>query len=469
MDLYNLRRTLSKEEDIIYEVIILGGGIAGLSAATEASNRGKKVLLLEAKPKLGGRIGTWHGKPTGATWCHGTELEEGGVNPIYQKLIEAEKEKKEAAEHVASKRYLGKITCFDKNKKEYPFISIYTVCELIGENGVGQTLKEKFVDFTQKTKENHPVIVGLQKKLNLNFHDPALLDLIAHQLSMLSGGGSLESLSGEAFSGQDEIEYSGDEFRFLPLGWQPLVDSYEKQLESSSNVKVKINSPIVDVRQLKNNTIQVQDKNGVSYVGKVVVNSLPLGVLQSKAINFSPPLPEEPLKKHNAGDLVRIIIEYPPNAILGKNPLYFIDTDEATIRVNNIEKLTGKNQNSLVITYSPHAPRKDDSRAVLQKTLSALVMHQIVINDANPLAVHIEDWGKDSFSLGSFSSPRVPDASVRDLKTSLDSVFENMYFVGEAVSDTPGTVHGAALSGQKAIVALFDNNQPKIDLSKPKV
>ncbi len=40
----------------MYDVIIIGGGAAGLIAAKILSAKGKKILLLEARNQLGGRI-----------------------------------------------------------------------------------------------------------------------------------------------------------------------------------------------------------------------------------------------------------------------------------------------------------------------------------------------------------------------------------------------------------------------------
>jgi phytoene dehydrogenase-like protein len=41
------------------EVIIVGGGLAGLSAAFRLARAGRRVRLFEARPHLGGRTASW--------------------------------------------------------------------------------------------------------------------------------------------------------------------------------------------------------------------------------------------------------------------------------------------------------------------------------------------------------------------------------------------------------------------------
>ncbi|MGI5130400.1 FAD-dependent oxidoreductase [Pseudonocardia sp. CA-107938] len=50
------------------EAVVVGGGIAGVSAAVVLAERGVAVTLLEAAPTLGGRLGAWpHRLPDGST------------------------------------------------------------------------------------------------------------------------------------------------------------------------------------------------------------------------------------------------------------------------------------------------------------------------------------------------------------------------------------------------------------------
>lgn len=49
----------------MFDVIVVGGGVAGLSAATDLAARGRRVLVLEARPQLGGRATAFVDPATG--------------------------------------------------------------------------------------------------------------------------------------------------------------------------------------------------------------------------------------------------------------------------------------------------------------------------------------------------------------------------------------------------------------------
>ena len=67
-------------------VIVIGAGVAGLSAAKALTNLGLEVIVLEGQNRLGGRVRTENlggvAMDLGATWVTGTSLQ----NPVSQYL-----------------------------------------------------------------------------------------------------------------------------------------------------------------------------------------------------------------------------------------------------------------------------------------------------------------------------------------------------------------------------------------------
>src|SRR3954469_756048 len=69
-----------------YEVAVVGGGFAGLSAATALAGRGHRVIVREARPRLGGRAATFTDPATGERVDNGQHLLIGGYVETFRFL-----------------------------------------------------------------------------------------------------------------------------------------------------------------------------------------------------------------------------------------------------------------------------------------------------------------------------------------------------------------------------------------------
>jgi len=71
------------------DVLIVGGGVAGLAAADRLASTGRKVVLLEARPRLGGRVHTILDEPTGHAVELGAEFMQGQPQPLLELIASA--------------------------------------------------------------------------------------------------------------------------------------------------------------------------------------------------------------------------------------------------------------------------------------------------------------------------------------------------------------------------------------------
>src|SRR5215472_12857345 len=75
--------------EICWDVVIIGAGVAGLSAARALAEAGRSVLLLEARNRVGGRVWTRHEIDTTAPVELGAEFIHGQIPQTLELLREA--------------------------------------------------------------------------------------------------------------------------------------------------------------------------------------------------------------------------------------------------------------------------------------------------------------------------------------------------------------------------------------------
>lgn len=74
-----------KSHDGAFDVIVIGGGFAGVTATRELGREGFEVLLLEGRDRLGGRTFTGkfgsHTTEFGGTWIHWAQPHVWAIRP----------------------------------------------------------------------------------------------------------------------------------------------------------------------------------------------------------------------------------------------------------------------------------------------------------------------------------------------------------------------------------------------------
>jgi Flavin containing amine oxidoreductase len=114
--LYSIRCVLLTTSEIDADVIVVGGGAAGLSAAAVLEASGLRVLLLEGRQRLGGRVcASETGIDLGAQWIHG-ERTTTGPHPLLElarcthlKIIKVDYENAVAYDSASGRRIPDKV------------------------------------------------------------------------------------------------------------------------------------------------------------------------------------------------------------------------------------------------------------------------------------------------------------------------------------------------------------------------
>ena len=249
------------------KILVIGAGIAGVTAAQELTEAGHEVTLLEASDRVGGRIKTV--QPTGwplpielgASWVHDTS----------------------ASELAAELAELGVATSpFDYEQSA------------LGTNGEPVDNIDQAVEPAQETVElatawanDQDTDLSLAQAIEQSGAaeetevTPQVLAAVLNGEIATEYGASADELS--AWWGQDEGS-EGDDL-LVTGGYGQLVTSPAKDLT------VKLNHNVSSVRWNESGvTVTHSDSTEESTADRVVV-TVPLGVLKAASIDFDPPLP----------------------------------------------------------------------------------------------------------------------------------------------------------------------------------
>jgi monoamine oxidase len=410
------------------DVIVVGAGAAGLTVARDLTAAGLRVLLLEARRRLGGRIMTHH-TPDGPVEL-GAEFVHGAFEEILGVAALAGLPLRETDRSAAPEPRDGSSLRTDF------FSALDTLLSHAsgGDDESFQHLVDR-VDVDATTKDS-----GLRLVEGYHAADPAKI--------------SVQSLLDNTAA--DERPGAERQFRFA-RGYDGLVTAlFEQAVRALCTVQLGAVATAIAWRQ---GHAVVRTAAGAEFAAPQVVVTVPLGVLKAGMIDFSPRLPgkDDALRRLEMGAAARVSLQFEHDAWAGRDAFSqdgFLFTGEPPFPVWWMSHpaprpvVTGwaGGRHALALATLRETERVG---AALQGLGAALGV------DASRLREELRggfchDWLSDPFARGAYSYAGVGGRHAgTELSAPVDST---LFFAGEATQSDGrnATVHGAIASGQRA-------------------
>ncbi len=425
------------------DVVVIGGGFAGITAARDLQKRGYDVLVLEARDRLGGRTWSEHRNgfhvELGGTWVHWT-----------QPFVWAEKE-----------RYGLEVQETPGCVAERVAIKIDGQVQELRESQLGEFV-EGFEHFFAESKgvwerpyDVHHCWDAVCERDGLTVAD-RLNALELTPLQRTSIGGFLEILSMNQPQNASYVEMmrcwsltgwnyelfndTAARYKFTQ-GTGALVEA----MTSDGGFEVSLNTSVRAVQQ-SSDGVCVTTESGELVIAKRAVVTVPLNVLHS--VDFDPPLSEVKLEasrlKHVGGGYkVFFEVEGDPGAVMTLSR----STDSPLIGSFTYKR---GEQHSVLAGFSLEPGALDKSVEEWQVVLGEF------IPGVKLLSTFGHDWGADDLSRGSWATYR--PGTVACFSDELPRQEGHVFFAsGDHAQGWRGFIEGAIASGSRTAVTVADS------------
>ncbi|WP_426671662.1 flavin monoamine oxidase family protein [Mucilaginibacter sp. McL0603] len=422
------------------EVIVIGAGATGLMAAYELTKAGKRVIVLEARNRTGGRIHTLDDTSFFKYAELGAEFVHGDL-PVTLKLL------KEAGIQMIPAS--GEMWHYSDGKfsKDYQQIDHWNL------------LMQKLSKLEQDTS------IGdfLQREFSENKYD-GLRDWVSR---FVAGYDGADPFKASVFALRKEWQSEDDNAQHRVKNGYCKMISYLATESKRKGAQLFLNSVVKRIHW-EHGHVEVITTDEVSYKAGKVIIALPLGVLQAAAseegaISISPSIPQyqEAIQQMGFGAIVKILLEF--------KKAFWEDEEKAKLAGDSLKEMsfllskeeiptwwTQYPTHSTVLTGwlgGPPAEKKKNAtnEELFQQSLQSLSnIFKLSIEElkGNLIAWNISNWTADPFTRGSYAYDTVEAPEARGILST--PINKTIYFAGEYLYDGPamGTVEAALTSGQ---------------------
>jgi monoamine oxidase len=427
------------------DILIIGAGASGLAAGYELSLVNKKVAVLEARDRIGGRIHSIEDErfkqivETGAEFIH-------GKLPVTFNLLNKAKIKYHSAE--------GKIWEVENGEicRKKDFIT-----------GWGKLMKQ-----LSSLKKDIP----FSEFLNTNFLAEEDKELKESALKFVQGYNAADAAKASSLALLDEWENQDDDHQGrIDNGYAALMNFLADKIKKRASEI--FTAAVVKTIKWQKGKAEVITSDDRKFLASKVLITIPLGVWQAEgdigSISFLPELLEkkQSAKKMGFGAVIKINLQFQDNfweeRVTNKmKDAGFIFSDAEIPTWWTQEPI----KNGMLTGWlaGPKAMELKEAREeeLFEKTLQVLAYIFGVEKDLikkELVAHYITNWTADKFSRGAYSYSTLDTNWAKDVL--LKPVEETLYFAGEALykgSET-GTVEGALASGIEAARKIISLSQ----------
>ena len=433
----------------VERVVVVGAGIAGLSASTMLTRAGVPCLVLEARNRIGGRLHTIElaGQPVdlGGSWIHhpiGNPLT-GLVDELGIPRRRGDPVPELAAHDLAEARRLSDV-------------EVQAEVSLLYDN-FPAAIDQLRADLGPEASAAD----GIDRFIEQRGLTPPQARRARQGLRALVEGESADLPERQSLAWMwNEHEYGGGFFGDLPEGgYRRVLDA----LAVGSDVRLGFEVAHIDVEA---DQVRLTSTTGQIERATHTVVTVPLGVLKDGRPRFSPPLPAPhmaAIERLGYGRFEKIALRF-PNAfwraagapqlmVFPENP------DESTIWIIGHDAFDTV-PTLVVFVFHALAERMQDWTE-RDRVLWALELLGQVLGAPcpEPIAVAVTDWARDPLSLGSYSHI-TPESSPHDADLLGEPVHGRVLFAGEHTQSTRLVyTDGARASGLREAARLLQQRR----------
>ena len=421
------------------KIIVIGGGISGLTAARRLLEFGHNVTILEADNRLGGRIHTVQGKfsqpvELGAEFIHGKQ-------PLTFALM-----KEARCKSVLRKGNHYTIVNDDLDKGE------------LVDEGWNKLMRE-----LDKLQEDTDMANFLDTRLG----NPEYEELRERVRRFAEGFDIADVNRVSAISLRNEWSNNDEEHQYhIAGGYQKLIHYLDKKVRVMGGT-ILTGCKVVEIRWRKGKVTAVLE-NGSTHDAEKVIMTVSLGILKRGGIRFDPPIPEqeEAFRNIGFGGVIKFLFEF-------KEPFWhdqLSEPDGGQVRdARSLEKLSFIFSDAPVPTWwtqrpdefalltgwlggpgSFTAPKRTDALyEKAERSLCYILKCSPTYLQSQLNHWHISNWTEESNHFGAYTYPMVRTTEARKLLSS--PLSNTLYFAGEGIHEgnSSGTVEAALASGMR--------------------